>query len=368
MHNILKNNCLIAAVVTLSLAMAGCSQKNEWTVDGVIDGAAGRTMWLEASSNGSWYKIDSISLPASGGFKFTRPAAGFPDIYRLRLDDKSLYFPVDSIETVTVMAKADAFDSDFTLKGSPQAEMMMDVERKLYEAVSRLGLNATGDSLLKREIGTRLLDDPAGIVSYYVINKRIGGTALFDPSNKRDLSIIGAVANAYSRERPNDPRTAWLSNLYVSNFASRRPSVPRDTVVAGEIGFFDIELYDSEGNKRSLKDEFEGGGPVILNFTVYSAESSPAYNAMLNSVYEKYRDRGLRIYQVSIDNDEFAWRQSAKNIPWTAVYNSAHDGEEYLLKYNVSAVPTTFVIGRDHEIKQRVEDITKLEDVVVKQL
>ncbi len=124
----------------------------------------------------------------------------------------------------------------------------------------------------------------------------------------------------------------------------------------------------SEGKKRNLKDEFEAGGPVILNFTVYSAETAPAYNAMLNSVYEKYRDRGLRIYQVSIDNDEFAWRQSAKNIPWTAVYNSAHEGNEYLMKYNVTSVPTTFVIGRDHEIKERVEDVTKLENVVAKQL
>ena len=96
--NILK--CLVAGA---ALALSACHGSNEWTVDGRIDGADGKTMVVEACDNGRWYPIDSVTLDGAGRFSISHPAAGYPDIYRLRLGDKMLYFPIDSIETVTVV-------------------------------------------------------------------------------------------------------------------------------------------------------------------------------------------------------------------------------------------------------------------------
>lgn len=357
----------IFIAATAAVALAACSSRNSWTVDGRIEGADSKQLILEASSNGRWYPLDTVTLTGGGNFKFSHEAAGYPDIYRLRLDDRSLYFPIDSVETVTVVARADAFDSDYTLSGSPHAEQLMAVEQKLQDAASRLGSSMASDSILKRELAGELLNDPSGIVAYYIINKKIGGRSLFDPANKGDLRIIGAVANAFHERRPDDPRTAYLTQLFTSNHANNRPAVSpavTDTLMAAAIGVIDIKLYDDKGTLHSLADECSKGHPVILNFTAYTSEASPAVNLALNKIYEQYASRGLQIFQISFDADEYAWKQSARNLPWITVYNSAHDGTAALMKYNVGALPATFVIGADGEIKSRVDDISKLNSAV----
>lgn len=359
----------IFIAATAAVVLAACGERNSWTVDGRIEGADNKTLILEASSNGRWYPLDTVTLTGGGNFKFTHEAAGYPDIYRLRLNDRSLYFPIDSIETVTVVARADAFDTDYTLSGSTHAVQLMTVEQKLQDAASHLGAATATDSILKRELAGELLNDPSGIVAYYIINKKIGGRSLFDPANKGDLRIIGAVANAFHERRPGDPRTAYLTQLFTSNHANNRPAVSSaatDTIMAAAIGVLDIQLYDDKGTLHSLAEECSKGHPVILNFTSYTAEASPAVNLALNKVYEQYASRGLQIFQVAFDADEYAWKQSARNLPWITVYNSAHDGTEALMKYNVGSLPATFVIGADGEIKSRVDNLAELNAAVAR--
>lgn len=353
--NILK--CLVAGA---ALVLSACHGSNEWTVDGRIDGADGKTMVVEACDNGRWYPIDSVTLDGAGRFSISHRAAGYPDIYRLRLGDKMLYFPIDSIETVTVVSKASAFDSDYTLEGSPSAERLMAVDRRLRDAMSRGGI--VGDTLLKRELGNMLISDPANIVSYYIINKRIGGVQLFNPGDRADLRIIGAVANAFDQMRPNDPRTAYLRSLYLNNRRQTRAAAPGDTMHVREIDIFDMKLYDARGALHSLADVASKGDVTVLNFTDYSAEQSPAFNRELNKVWERHRADGLQIYQVSVESDEYQWRQAAKSLPWIAVYNPATtEGARNLMNYNVTEVPVIYLFNRRGELVRRVDNISALE-------
>ena len=99
----------------------------------------------------------------------------------------------------------------------------------------------------------------------------------------------------------------------------------------------------------------------MLNFTVYSAEQSPAFNLELAKIYEKRKAAGLEIYQVAIDEDEFQWKQSAKNLPWITVYNSPVTGAANLMSYNITTLPAIFIINRKGEIVERVENIADLD-------
>lgn len=365
MVKILKH---IALMALLAIAFSSCSGDRHWTVNGRIEGADGRTMILEASDNGRWYAIDSVTLDASGRFKITHAPSGYPDIYRLRLGDKTLYFPIDSIETVTVISRADAFDYDYTLEGSSSAQMLMQVDRRLRDIVASGGIQALqADTLLKRDLGRMILGDETGIVSYYIISKRIGGTPVFDPANAGDLRIIGAVANAFNEFRPNDPRTTYLRNLYLGNRPSTATPAPADTIHADELGHFDITLYDAEGHQRSLSDLIGQGHVVVLNFTAYAADASPAFNRALNQAWTRHHGQGLEIYQVSLDEDETAWRQAARPLPWVTVY-CPPSGQRNLLNYNVSVIPTTYIIDRQGIVAERVDDITTLEAVLPKYL
>ncbi len=361
----LLNRYIVPAVAFIALLTAtSCGKKsNQWSIDGRIDGADGQVMLLEASDNGRWYAIDSVELTKNGSFSFSHDATGYPDIYRLRLGEKTLYFPIDSIETVTVVTNANAFDSEYTLAGSESAEMLMQVDRRVMDVIARRGAGAIStDSLLKRDLGTMLLGNPSGIVSYYIINKKIGGKSIFNPADKADLRVIGAVANAFNTYRPNDPRTSYLRNLYLSN----RTVTARDTILANEVPIFEINLMDDRGEHHSLEQLAKQGKVILLNFTAYSADGSPAYNRELNKVYEQYHDRGLEIYQVALDDDEYQWRQAAHNLPWITVLNPQSNGSKVLMDYNVSTIPTIFIINRQGEISERVDDISALASSVAK--
>lgn len=83
-------------------------------------------------------------------------------------------------------------------------------------------------------------------------------------------------------------------------------------------------------------------------------------------MYEKYHPQGLEIYQVSVDENEYAWKQTAKNLPWVTVLNNVAEGGKVLQQYNVGSLPTTFVFNRNGELVQRVLDIADLDSAVAK--
>ncbi len=351
---------LFFLTATAIAILTGCNDSNNWTVEGTIENGAGRTIVLEASDNGWWYALDSAKIGNNGTFAIASKAASHPDIYRLSLDGQSIYFPIDSIETITVTSNAESFASEYSISGSTEADMLMHVEKRIKDAVAAKGAEAVTDSLLKRELGGMLLGNPAGIVSYYIINRKIGDTPLFNPSDKNDLKIIGAVANAFSSHRPDDPRTGYLKSLFLSNKRAMQTALASDTLYVNETPLLDINLSDNTGKFHSLKDVASRHKTVILNFTIYNVDASPAFIMELAGIYDKYRNSGLEIYQVSVDNDEFQWKQSAKNLPWITVYNSSVDGSANLLNYNVTDLPTTFII-HNGEVVARIEDITTLD-------
>lgn len=82
---------------------------------------SGSTMYLEAPGPIGWYTVDSVALEGSGSFSISMPAPVAPEIYRLRIGDDAIYFPVDSTETVTVDASAPKFATEYTLGGSTGA-------------------------------------------------------------------------------------------------------------------------------------------------------------------------------------------------------------------------------------------------------
>ncbi|WP_290383276.1 DUF4369 domain-containing protein [uncultured Muribaculum sp.] len=166
----------IALVAILTAMAAGCDSGLKWNVNGSIEGADSKTMILQASDNGRWYTLDSITTDKSGNFKYSHDPIGYPDIFRLVLDGKSIYFPIDSVETVNITSTADAFDSDYELSGSTAAEMLMAVDNRIRNSASVNGkTSVANDSVLKRELAGMLLGDPAGIVSYYIICKKVNG-------------------------------------------------------------------------------------------------------------------------------------------------------------------------------------------------
>ena len=70
-------------------------------------------------------------------------------------------------------------------------------------------------------------------------------------------------------------------------------------------------------NARRLSDLKDN--VVLVDFTVYNHVQAAAHNLALRELYNKYHDKGLEIYQISLDTDEHFWKTSADNLPWICV-------------------------------------------------
>lgn len=359
-----KHIFLFVAVLAM---LASCSE-NKFKVDGTVEGAGDSTqLVLEVSSNGYWLVVDSVEVGANGKFSVAADAPEFPNIYRLRLGDKAICFPVDSLDHLTIDAKLASFATDYSVSGTEHAVQVMKIDK---DAMQMAGGKASPEQFKawKRKIAEQIVADPSGIVAYYAINKYVDDKPLFDPLDDSDLRIIGAVANAFYTFKPNDPRTDYLVRVLTEGQQRRRAnSAPTDTVVADVTSLIDIKLQDYNGTTHSLEEISKKNHLVLLNFTIYQAEYSPVFNKLLNDIYTKFKSKGMAIYQISLDTDNVLWSQAAKNLPWITVYDHNGQNSRYVGIYQVMGVPTTFIIVNG-DIVERVEDGSQLEAAVARHI
>ncbi|MBR5685636.1 MAG: AhpC/TSA family protein [Muribaculaceae bacterium] len=357
----------ILLMTALLVTLVACNS-NQFHVEGTIEGATDTTtLVLEQSTNGEWVIVDSVEVEKDGKFSVSAPAPEVPNIYQLRCGNQAICFPIDSLDHLTIKAKLPNFAIDYTIAGSEHAEQVMKIDKEAMQFVGGKGTAAELQAW-KDQLSRQIAADPGGIVAYYTINKYIDGKPLFDPLNDNDLRIIGAVANSFNSFHPNDPRTEYLVNKFTQDLRRRRAaSAPRDTIYADEASLIDIKLQDYHGKDYSLAQVAANNRVVLLNFTAYTAEGAPQLNKLLNDIYQSYHSRGLEIYQVSVDQDNVAWRQAAENLPWITVFDPQSVNSQNVGTYAVSSLATTFII-RGGDIVARIEDPTELKAAVAKYL
>ena len=72
----------------------------------------------------------------------------------------------------------------------------------------------------------------------------------------------------------------------------------------------------------------------------------------LQKTYEKYHAKGFEVIGISMDNERPALDQFLKDnrLPWQQVFNSAAAEGDIAARYGVTAIPATFLIGKDGKI------------------
>lgn len=347
-----KIHKLLAATAVVCAAMAtSCDGDKGWSVKGHIDGLAeGSALALEASNGRSWYVLDSIHPDATGNFAYSsaEPSA-YADILRLTLPGKgSIYFPVDGKEKISIEAPAATFGTGHSIKGSDVAETMCAIDSIVA---------ATDDIVeLQRKLAGFVTNDTTGIIAFYTVGKAKGSKPVFDPSESLGNRVYGAAAQVFATYHPEDRRGETIKNAF---FEGKRKlghiTTEPNVVEVPATGIIDIVRYDNIGVEHSLEKLAGEKNIVLLSFTDYSTQMSPAYNAILYEIYSKYKDKGFEIYQLAFDPDEVEWKEAARNLPWVTVWNAPTDGSNVLMQYNCGAVPLTYII-RNGDIAERIEN------------
>ncbi|MCE8889452.1 MAG: redoxin domain-containing protein [Parabacteroides merdae] len=359
---------------------SACNNSSDFIVKGVVAGADGQLMYLENVGISNVVTLDSIKLAPGGKFKFTEKRPEYPDFYRLRLNNQLINFAVDSTETISFVADAGTFATSYSVEGSENSKAIKAITlaqldanqaisrlRKEYEdkmisdTTYRMKVLAAADAY--KEVARKYIySAPMSTAAYFALFQQIDGLLFFDLYDRKDVKAYGAVATSYNHTYPESPRSKHLYNLTLQSMKVLRAQRPVDysNVETKEISFLDIELPDVRGEVVKLST-VAPGKVVLINFTAYQTEWSPALNMALGELYTKYHDQGLEIYQVSLDSDFHFWRNGASNLPWVTVHDPQSVYSQVAGLYNVKQLPALFILDRKGNLVKRVEDVKKLE-------
>ena len=79
-------------------------------------------------------------------------------------------------------------------------------------------------------------------------------------------------------------------------------------------------------------------------------------------LYSKYADKGLKIYQISLDADEHFWKNAASNLPWTCVRDPETVYSQAAALYNVKQLPALFLLDKNGNVVKREDYPHKMEN------
>lgn len=383
----MKKICFIAL---MALALSACNNEPGFKVEGEITGGDGKMLYLEASALEGVVPLDSIKLKGDGSFSFKQARPESPEYYRLRVGDKVINFSVDSTETIRVSAPYSDFSTLYTIEGSINSSKIKELtlkQIKLQDKVNvlvkamqghNMGMDIFNDSLLalmnayKEDVKVHyIFAAPNTAAAYFALFQKINNYLVFDPlNNKEDNKCFAAVATSLNNMYPHADRSKNLYNIVIKGMKNTR--TPKEKVIElpgskiVQTGIIDISLRDVEGNVHKLSDL--KGKIVLLDFTIYQSAVATAHNFMLRDLYDKYKNQGFEIYQVSLDADEHFWKTSADNLPWICVRDANGIYSTLAAAYNVKAVPSFFLINRGNELSARGETIKDLDAAVKKML
>lgn len=134
--------------------------------------------------------------------------------------------------------------------------------------------------------------------------------------------------------------------------------------------FIDLVLPDTKESPVALSTLTGDGRWVLVEFWATWCAPCRAEIPNLRKAYATYREKGLGIYAVSLDNDTAKWRAfvSKNNLPWINVSGVGADKQSAAATwYGIASIPSNFLISpegyiaaknlRGGELKEKLEEV-----------
>lgn len=372
------------AVAAVLLATTACNQ-NKFHIEGEIADAKDSVLYLEHMSLDGPQVVDSVKLGEKGEFSFSGEGTTAPEFYRLRIASSIINVSIDSTETVSFKAKFATMPTHYEVTGSDNCEKIKELSIMQMQLLSQaiaisndntLGVEQTQDSIesvvenYKNFVRMNyILKEPQKAYAYFALFQTLGSRLIFNPrESDLDIRTFAAVATAWDTFYPDAERGENLHNIAIEGLKVLRVKQAREEGPAIDwskvetTSIIDIPLVDNKGKQRSLKEL--NGKVVLLDFHLFSASNSTERIMMLRDLYNKYHAQGLEIYQVSLDPNAHFWKTQTAALPWINVHDPDGMESQYLVRYNVQALPTFFLIDKNNALYKRDTQIKDLDNEI----
>ena len=373
-------------VILILVGISSCKQHNKFYITGSVKDANGQMLYLEHSGLLKTTVLDSIRLRPNGSFKFKSDRPVYPDFYRIRLGRKVITFSVDSCEEITFDANSTNFATDYKVSGSATSSQIQKLRKSVMNIqILANALNSTMDAsvqnakiaviekaiLAHKEMAQRIiLQNPRSNAAYFAIYQKVNDTYLFSPYDKSDRVYFAAIATSFNTFMPEYERSKNIYALVLDAIRTDRKAKDKiawDKILANQgTGYINIVLPDKNNVESKLSSLI--GNVILIDFSAYELKQSVDYTFSLRELYTKYHKRGFEIYQISLDQNKEFWLQSTKNIPWICVRDLNGPDTKFAVSYNISDLPTSFLMDRKGNIIARNLGFDELKKAIEKYL
>ena len=357
-------NKLFLVAAALLMALSSC-QSTKVKISGRFVGSEADMVYLEQTSALNQMLIDSVKLSEDGNFMLNLDkVSATPSLYHIVYEGNRIPLLLQGGDHITVSSAGNAL-RNYTVEGSEESELLHEFNHSYVEgviALNELMSRLTADDLSdderqklaveytkqKNEIKQNqlrfIIENKDRIAAVYALYQRLPGDVNLFNGNS-DVIYYRTVAEAIAESYPE--------SLYLPLLRSQIARMDAQISLLSQVktmNFPEIAMPDMYGNEQKLS-ALEGK-VILLHFWSAAVGNSNSFNADLKKVYEKYHDQGLEIFQVAVDTSKALWINTVQDqqLPWISVCDLLGEASPVVGAYNVSSLPSNYLISRDGNI------------------
>lgn len=358
----------------LVIFLASCGAKNEFKIEGTLDGGAGQKVYVDLMKINSLEPVDSAVIDDNGHFVVSGTLEQ-PSFAVLR-SEKDAYVTLILApgDKVTVTAPYEDMENSYTVKGSDDTqkfETFLDYFKKNVEKLQELNqiyqdsvdspnieqiiadLDERSRDILEdqKSFTKKFVDDNLNsLASLLVLYQQIAPRQyILDPME--DFDYFEKVDSALMEKFPEaDPVVAFHTQM--TDLRQRRKQFEEQEKVVG-IGATAPEIALPGINGDTIKLSSTRGEYVLLDFWASWCSPCRQENPNLVKNYKKYHKKGFEIFQVSLDNNRESWLQGIRDDhleSWVHVGDMQYWQSPVVEQYHIQGIPMNFLLDKEGKI------------------